>query len=90
MIPPGCGQFSNRLLKTICGRTEKINAKITKKGAPAMKTYRHIAAVAAMLSAAPALADMTPAEQQSTLAAHNTERASYPGVGALMWAPLLA
>jgi hypothetical protein len=23
MIPPGCGQFSNRLLKTICGRTEK-------------------------------------------------------------------
>jgi len=55
-----------------------------------MKTYRHIAAVAAMLSAAPALADMTPAEQQATLAAHNTERANYPGVGALMWAPLLA
>jgi uncharacterized protein YkwD len=68
----------------------KITKKITKKGAPAMKTYRHIAAVAAMLSAAPALADMTPAEQQATLAAHNTERAMYPGVGALMWAPLLA
>jgi hypothetical protein len=44
-----------------------------------MKIYRYIATVAAMLFAAPALADMTQTEQQQTLAAHNTERAMILG-----------
>jgi pathogenesis-related protein 1 len=54
-----------------------------------MKIYHLIAAVAAMLFSAPALADMTPAEQQQTLAAHNTERAII-GVNPLQWSPELA
>ena len=41
-----------------------------------MKIYRYTAIVAAVLFAAPALADMTLKEQQETLAAHNTERSN--------------
>jgi uncharacterized protein YkwD len=55
-----------------------------------MKIYRLIAVGVAMLFAAPALADMTPVEQQETLTAHNNERALYPGVSSLRWSPELA
>jgi pathogenesis-related protein 1 len=54
-----------------------------------MKSYRLIAILAAVLFAAPAAAQVSPADT-ATLDAHNRERQNYPGVNPLRWSPELA
>jgi pathogenesis-related protein 1 len=57
-----------------------------------MKIFFCVAMVAAALSAAPALAQITPPEQSAILTAHNNERAQTgsPAVPALTWSTDLA